>query len=195
MSQPRTANLRLLTVMAALAMTILLGAGAGSAHAQGYGELGTPFRGSKTNEFHILTGALVHAFGVDPADNSVYVGDEPKKENEFRIQKFSSSGTFIASVSLKLKANEHIEGLEGIAVEPETKRFYALAVYEREEESAVDSDEFSAGEVYAFKTEPNGTTLVPAEGANAEGVLTSATTLNAQSEVTGNPKASALLEP
>jgi PKD domain len=195
MSQPRTANLRLLTVMAALAMTILLGASAGSAQAQGYGELGTPFRGSKTNEFHILTGALVHAFGVDPTDNSVYVGDEPKKENEFRIQKFSASGTFIASVSLKVKANEHIEGLEGIAVEPETKRVYVLAVYEREEESTVDPSEFSAGAVYAFKTEPTGTTLVPVEGASTEGVLASATTLNAQSEATGNPKASALLEP
>ena len=195
MSQPRTVNLRLLIVMAALAMTMLLGICVTSAHALGYGELGKPFRGSKTNEFHILTGALVHAFGVDPTDNSVYVGDQPKKENEFRIQKFSSTGTFIASVSLKLKATEHIEGLEGIAVEPETKRVYVLAVYEREEESAVDAGEFSAGVLYAFKTEPSGGALVPVEGASAEGVLANATTLDAQSEVTGNPQASALLEP
>jgi hypothetical protein len=195
MSQPRTVNLRLPIVLAALAMTMLLGIGATSAQAQGYGELGKPFRGSKTNEFHILTGALVHAFGVDPTDNSVYVGDQPKKENEFRIQKFSSTGTFIASVSLKVKANEHIEGVEGIAVEPETKRVYVLAIYEREEESTVDAGEFSAGVLYAFKTEPSGGALVPAEGANAEGVLANATTLDAQSEVTGNPAASALLEP
>ena len=194
MSQPRTVNLRLPIIMATLAMVMLLGIGAASAHALGYGELGKPFRGSKTNEFHILTGALVHAFGVDPTDNSVYVGDQPKKENEFRIQKFSAAGTFIASVSLKLKATEHIEGIQGIAVEPETKRVYVLAIYEREEESTIDGGEFSAGVLYAFKTEASGGALVPVEGA-PEGVLANVTTLNAQSEVTANPKGSALLEP
>jgi len=42
----------------------------------------------------------VHAFGVDPTDNSVYVGDEPIK-GEYRIQKFSATGLFLASVSFK----------------------------------------------------------------------------------------------
>ena len=52
-----------------------------------------------------------HAFGVDPADNSVYVGDEPTT-GEYRIQKLSATGTFLASVSFK-PANPI--GLEGIA--------------------------------------------------------------------------------
>jgi PKD repeat protein len=194
MSQLRSTNPRTPIVLAALVVMLLLAACASTAQAF-YGELGKPFRGSKTNEFHVLTGSLVHAFGVDPTDNSVYVGDQPKKENEFRLQKFSASGTFIASVSLKFKATEHIEGIEGVAVEPATKRVYVLAVYEREEESAVDPEEFAAGILYAFKTEPSGSTLVPVEGATAEGVLTNAATLNAQSDVTHNPAAAALLEP
>src|SRR5258708_4457410 len=39
-----------------------------------------------------------NAFGVDPSDNSIYVGDKPQPK-VFRIQKFSSSGTFLGSVS------------------------------------------------------------------------------------------------
>jgi PKD repeat protein len=193
MSQPRTAIRRLLLILAALAV-MMLGADAATAGAQSYGELNKPFSGSGANEFKILTGALAHAFGVDPTDNSVYVGDQPKKENEFRIQKYNAAGNFVASVSLKFKSTDRVEGIEGIAVDPEQKRIYVLTVYEREEESAVDAEEFAAGAIYAFKTEPSGTTLVPAEGANAEGLLVSATAMHAQSEETGTPTA-ALLEP
>jgi PKD repeat protein len=194
MSQPRTAKRRLLLILAALAV-MMLGADAATAGAQNFGELGKPFSGSGANEFKLLPAALVHAFGVDPTDNSLYVGDQPKKENEFRMQKYNAEGKFVASVSLKFKSTDRVEGIEGIAVDPELKRVYVLTVYEREEESAVEPDEFAAGAIYAFKTEPTGTTLVPAEGANAEGVLVSAATMHAQSEATGSPSTSALLEP
>ena len=65
----------------------------------------------------------VHAFGVDPTDNSVYVGHEPTK-GEYRIQKLSATGQFLASVSFK-PANPI--GLEGIAVDPAKERVYVLA--------------------------------------------------------------------
>jgi PKD repeat protein len=193
MSQPRTATRSLLFILAALAV-MMLGADAATAGAQSYGELSKPFSGSGANEFKILTGALAHAFGVDPTDNSVYVGDQPKKENEFRVQKYTAGGSFVASVSLKFKPSDRVEGIEGIAVDPVLKRIYVLTVYEREEESAVEPEEFAAGALYAFKTEPSGTTLVPAEGTNSEGVLVSAAAMHAQSEEAGTPT-SALLEP
>jgi DNA-binding beta-propeller fold protein YncE len=91
------------------------------------GNWGTSGRGAGTGpgQFQIPSGKVeTHAFGVDPTDNSVYVGDEPIK-GEYRIQKFSATGQFIASVSFK---PVNPIGLEGIAVDPVKERVYALAV-------------------------------------------------------------------
>src|SRR6201999_2520554 len=121
--------------------------------------------------------------------------DQPKKEGEFRIQKFTATGTFVASVTLKFKPSQRTEGIEGIAIHPALKRLYVLTIYEREEDSAVDGEEFVAGALYAFDTEAVGTTLVPAQGTDGEGVLASDSVLHAQSEVTGDPAEAALLEP
>ena len=70
-----------------------------------------------------------HASGVDVTDgNSVYVGDEPK-QGEFRIQKFSSAGAPLASVTekfLEMKPN----GSSRSRVSPWThalKRVYVLS--------------------------------------------------------------------
>ena len=38
-----------------------------------------------------------HAFGVDPVDNSIYVGDENAGEEAYRIQKYNEKGEFLAS--------------------------------------------------------------------------------------------------
>jgi PKD repeat protein len=120
-----------------------------SAHAaSNFGELGKFGKGGKAaGEFTLPPGNTVHAVGVDPIDNSVFVGDEPKQiENgkeevtsEYRIQKFGSTGTLLGSVSFKVESvgpeGGKPAGLEGIAVDttPGIERVYALVVYEREE--------------------------------------------------------------
>ena len=214
MSQSLSNNRRsllplMLTLVAALAASVFCATAYGT-----YGDLGKPFgeKGKKSGQFTITSD--VHALGVDPTDNSVYVGDEPKEGDEsaaeYRIQKFSSSGKFIASASFKVEPVSHSEGgypigLEGIAVDPTAPgggRVYALVIYEREEGTSVprvDGEEAAAGVLYAFSTTPSGEQLVPAKNEKDEefpgGVFASRVTLNAQSEVTHNPGASALLEP
>ena len=97
-------------LLVAFAGAMLLGAMGAVARGESYGELGHfGGEGSHPGQFQITTGT--HAFGVDPTDNSVYVGDEPTK-GEYRIQKLSATGQFLASVSFK-PANPI--GLEGIA--------------------------------------------------------------------------------
>ncbi len=190
--------MRLLLVVAACALTII-GAIAASAGAAPYGELkrfgGQGKSGKEQGKF--ISGTAVHALGVDASDeNAVYVGDEPK-ENEFRIQKFTSDGKFVASVTEKFKNTDRVIGLQGIAVDPSLKRVYALVVYEREDEEAgpvVDPEVSAAGTLYAFSTTPSGTELVGA-AETTEGVLASKDVLHAQSEATGKPTESALLEP
>jgi len=132
-----------------------------------------------------------HAFGVDPTDNSVYVGDEPT-EGEYRIQKLSATGTFLASVSFK---PAHPIGLEGIAVDPAKERVYALAVTLRGETASIDPATRAAETLYAFKTKQSGEALESAVSGGTtedkEGVLASSTMLETESEVQGH----ALLEP
>jgi hypothetical protein len=185
--------------MATTAM-LLAALACASAQAQSYGELGKPFFGSGKSAF--IEEQNDHAFGVDPTTSDVYVGDQPSA-NEYRIQEFGSTGTPIASVSLKFEGSERAEGIEGIAVDPKEKRIYALVMYEREGKEGsskfVDPELLSAGTLFAFSTEPSGTKLVAATGTKTEGklegVLVNTTTFNAQSEVVQNPSQSALIEP
>ncbi len=194
MSQPRTARRFVLLVLTGL---LVLAAAATSADAQSYGELGKPFTGSGK----LVINKADRAFGVDPANNDVYVGDEPK-ENEYRIQRFGPEGKLLNSISMKFKNSEY-EGIQGIAIDPSLGRVYALAVYEREGAEGgkrLDAEDFAAGAVLAFTTE-----LAPAPGTTEEkggkgeselkGVLANKLTLNAQSETHGAPTTSALLEP
>jgi PKD repeat protein len=160
------------------------------AHGEIFGQLarfGTT--GTGHGEFDIRKGD--YAFGVDPTDNSVYVGDEPgSKKGEYRIQKLTSSGQFVAETAL-FKPAGHLD-IEGIAVDAKEKRIYALVTETRSASLAVDPNESAAGTLYAFSTEPAGETLMPAPGTNAEGVLVGPSVLESQSNIPGqallNPK-------
>jgi len=170
---------------------LMLGAMTAVARGEGYGELGSFGKGAGTGngQFKITSGT--HAFGVDPTDNSVYVGDEPTA-GEYRVQKLSVTGQFLASASFK-PANPI--ALEGIAVDPGRERVYALAVAFRGSGASIDPSMRVAGTLYAFKTKPTGEKLESAVGGASkeaeEGVLASPGTLAAESEVQGH----ALLEP
>jgi hypothetical protein len=205
MSQPLTTSRRLL-LLALTGLALLAAATMASSANASYGEIGKPFGslGKKSGQF--TWSNTVHALGVDPTDNSVYVGDEPAAGSEgsstYRIQKFSSKGQFEASVTFKVSGQGgNPAGLEGIAVDPKLKRVYALVVLEREEEEGphettrIDPEEPTAGILYAFSTTPSGETLVPAGSEAPGGVLDDKEVLKAQSEVTANPAESALLHP
>jgi hypothetical protein len=137
-----------------------------------------------------LLSERTHAFGVNAGDNSIYVGDELNSEEEnntFRIQKYDEGGQWQAEAKIKPLPSEPaglqgIVDLQGVAVDPALERIYVLVVYSRSGKDAVDPGLAVAGAVYAFKTTQSGKKLVPATGANAEGLLISPSTLNAGSE-------------
>ena len=172
---------------------LLLGAISAAARAESYGEVGHfGAAGTGPGQFQIpLEKVEVHAFGVDPTDNSVYVGDEPTT-GEYRIQKLSAAGQFLASVSFK--PSNPID-LEGIAVDPAKERIYVLAVSIRSPGASIDPKKRAAETLYAFKTKASGEVLESAvSGATTEdkeGVLVNSTTLETESEVQGH----ALLQP
>lgn len=166
-----------------LAGVALLSAGR-DARAETYGELGhfgSP--GTARGEFK-LVGAPnkgTHALGVDPIDNSVYVGDEPEKR-KYRIQKFTASGQFLAETGRLEPPNRY--GIEGVAVDPALKRIYVLALERRSETAKLDpAPDGAAGTLYAFSAEPVAETLVPAPGTNSEGALVGPGEFQAASEV------------
>jgi PKD repeat protein len=141
--------------------------------------------GAGNKEFKITLGT--HAFGVDTTENSVYVGDEPKK-GEYRIQKLTASGTFLAQTAL-FKPPNH-DGIEGIAVDATQKRVYVLALEKRGEALTIGPSMPAAGTLYAFSSEQSGETLPPATG-TSEGVLTGPEAFASQSDAAE----AALLEP
>jgi PKD repeat protein len=184
----RLLRLRWLPVLAcALLMVCILPAIARAAET--YGEVaGGGFVGkvgAGHKEFKITLGT--HAFGVDTTDNSVYVGDEPKK-GEYRIQKLTASGTFLAQTAL-FKPPNH-DGIEGIAVDAAQQRLYVLALEKRGEALTIGPSMPAAGTLYAFSSEQSGETLPPATG-TSEGVLTGPEAFASQSDTSE----AALLEP
>jgi hypothetical protein len=176
MAQHRSLKRGFLALIGAVALLCALAA---SASADPYGELGTPF-GKAHEAVGIEPGQIdyagVHAFAVDPTTNSVYVVDETaelvKTKNgeeeikSFRIQKFSSSGELQGSASVKVSETEHEANVGGIAIDPVSKHVYMLVIDEREVE--LDRGP-AAGALYAFKTEPTGTTLESVAGNNTKG--------------------------
>ncbi len=164
---------------AALACAALMvGAWPAPAGAASYGELGR-FGSAGTGHGQLKLSSGTHAFGVDATDNSVYVGDEPKK-GEYRIQKLTAAGAFVAQTAPLVPPNH--DGIEGIAVDPGDKRVYMLALERRSQSAAIDASEPAAGTLYAFSIEQSGEALVPAAG-TSEGVLIGPSALEAQSEV------------
>lgn len=194
----------LLVVSTVLSAAALASAPAAQASSSVYGDLhhfGSA--GTGNGQFTEET-ETTNAFGVDPTDNSIYVGDKPQAKI-FRIQKFSSSGTFLGSVSVKVGGSSELpeSGIEGVAVDPPSPekpegRVYVLAVQSRgtEEQVGVDPETLAAGSLYSFKTEPSAEKkLVPAaetkEANGNQGVLDTPAMLHAQSKKLGE----ALLTP
>lgn len=161
------------------------------AQAGTYGQLGFFGRaGTGHGEFKITPGT--HAFGVDPTDDSVYVGDE-LKAGEYRVQKLTASGVYVAQTVFK--APNH-DGIEGIAIDPPEQRVYLLVLERREAALTVDAAKPAAATLYAFSTEPSGEELAPAKNEKGEtlpegGVLIGPSTLKPQSDAV----AGALLNP
>jgi PKD repeat protein len=172
-------------------VVLMLGLSSVAAHAEGYGELASFGKGVGSGNGQLKLTSGTHAFGVDPTDNSVYVGDEPT-EGEYRIQKLSDTGEFLGSASFK-PANPI--ALEGIAVDPVKERVYVLAVALRGNGNSIDPATRAAGALYAFKTKPAGGKLESAVGGTGkeveEGVLAGPAALETESSVQGH----ALLEP
>lgn len=152
-------------MLAMLAMLAVLGAAAPFAGAaETYGELGR-FGAAGVGQGQFTLSRGTHAFGVDPTNDTVYVGDEPTP-GAYRIQELTAGGTFVAHTATF--SPPHPVGIEGIAIDPKLKRLYVLALEKRvlpELEIAV------AGTLYAFSTTPEGETLPAASGTKA-GVLT-----------------------
>jgi hypothetical protein len=190
MSQPHSA---VRSALATLAGILLIGgAFAATAQADSYGELAHfGEKGTQRGQFNEPELAL----GVNPSDNSVFVVDANKGNNGFRLQKFvEKSGKYesVASASFKPKGEGGGEPdeIEGVAIDPELKRAYVLAVQERGADKGVDSEDLAAGVLLAFNTEPTGSTLEPAPE-TTEGVLDGQGALGTDSKEQGV----ALLEP
>ena len=179
---------RRLVPVLAVVLSLVWAAGA---RAETYGELGHfGSVGAGRGQFTIAGSPSkgTHAFGVDPTDNSVYVGDEPVNRH-YRIQKLTPSGQFLAQTPTLVPPNR--DGIEGIAVDTADKRIYMLALERRSQTAKLDPAQPVAGTLYAFSTEASGESLVPAPGTNSEGVLTGPKEFEAESEVPGK----ALLRP
>jgi PKD repeat protein len=180
-----------LPLLALACVVLALGLSSVAAHAEGYGELASFGKGagSGNGQFRFTSGT--HAFGVDSTDNSVYVGDEPAG-GEYRLQKISAAGQFLASVSFK-PANAI--GLEGVAVDPARERVYVLAVQLRSNGASIDPATSATGILYAFKTKQSGEKLESAVGGTGkeaeEGVLAGPAVLETESLLQGH----ALLDP
>ncbi len=179
--------LLLLAGVVLLAYALPAGASAAS-----FGELGRfGSKGVGQGQFTEHGPAAV-AFGVDPTDNTVYVGDEPE-EHLFRIQKLGPKGEFLGSATLKTKGGAESEsGIEGVAIDPVEHRFYVLVVQTRSSGKETDPDFPVAGALYAFSTVPNGSKeLEPVTGTVEGGVLAGTTVFHPQSETMSQ----VLLEP
>lgn len=224
---PRPPHSRSLLLALACAACALLSQGVTAASAtslESYSEIAR-FGGPGVEPGKFAIQEWTNAFGVDSEDGGVYVGDEPAEETKtakypagvFRIQKLSSSGTFLGAAAFKAKCRqgegkvcvneEKVTstnvGIEGIVLdtvtnskgEPE-RRLYVLGTYERPENVKVDPEEVAAAALYAFSTAPKEEggekKLEPAAGTAAEGVLANPETLNTESKVQGaavlNPK-------
>jgi hypothetical protein len=173
---------------------------ASSAAAAGYGAIagerfdgagtGTP-KGTKWE----LEEETTHVFGVDPTENSIFVGDERVQEEEFRLQKYSSAGAFQGKVIIKPKKETlptgigNVEDLDGAAVDAVDGRVYVLVTYRRYQADTVDPSVEAAGAVYVYSTTPNAShELVPATGTGINqttGLLGTTETLKANSETQG----------
>ncbi len=147
------------TALIALAVSIASAAPVGQTESWGtYG----------TANGQLANGVMV---GVDPVSGNVYTGDlsaptVAKGDREsWRIQKFSPTGTFEASVLIPryLDPGKDTKGqtILGIAVDHSLGRIYVV-VGSKEREGS--SGEYIGTKILVFSTTPSGTTLVPPSG-------------------------------
>ena len=123
-----------------------------------------------------------HAFGVDPVDSSVYVGEKT------RVKKRTGSRSTTKKANSSREAPQtgrrqnppgtaYVEDLDGVAIDHASGVVYVLVSYKRNYSDKIDSGKEVAGAVYAFSTTRNGEELVPAPNADQTGLFASATPL------------------
>jgi len=150
-----------LTLVAAIA--VLLGLTAAPAGAE------TTFGGlGRIGEVSIRTGEAKgdieleenDTFAVEPGTGDFYVVDfveEPQERT--RIQKFSSTGTFIAQALVKLGGGEHELEPRATALDAEKHKLYVLLDGERSSNSKHDASDLAAAEILTVSTEAKGEEL------------------------------------
>jgi hypothetical protein len=110
--------------IAALAL-IALATAATAAAAPNGGQVGATWGTPGIGSGQFFNPAL---FGVDPSDGTVYGGDQPSSSN-FRVQQFSGTGEFKASVLIPKFSDAESKipvTLQGIAVDHSLERFYLI---------------------------------------------------------------------
>ncbi len=208
-----------LASLASVLLTCLMALPSSAAAQEPYGELAR-FGGAGVGNGRFELREATEAFGVDPEDGGVYVGDEPAEEGksvkypvgDYRIQKLGSKGEFLGAAAFKAKCaggegktciGEEAEvGIEGIVFDTvknekgeSERRLYVLSTLERRADQKFDSETIAAGALYAFSTKPKEEggekKLVPAAGTGPEGVLVGLEAMKGDSK----EQAGALLEP
>jgi hypothetical protein len=193
------------TVGALVAFAGFLASNAGAdgfGQVAGWGELGT---GNFSTESPTqLFGESGSAFGADQSTGDVYVLDSNTALDEYRLQKFSSSGTFIASAKIPRPKTPNAEVGEetqpfliGVAVDSVNHRVYLL----QQQLGASSTQPFSvmAEKALVFSTEATGTELhgLGGPGGPTEltipGVSSSATALEEPSALAVDPSSGDLL--
>jgi hypothetical protein len=103
--------------------------------------------------------------GVDQSDGSVFAGDVTADNQDYRIQKLTSGGTFKASVLVPRIAEEKLFTLHGIAVDSSLHRFYLIEGCRLAKPAAACKGfggTFGGRRILVYSTEQSGSNLVPA---------------------------------
>jgi PKD domain len=146
-------------------MSLSMAAFAPTATATTFGQIGEAWGSPGSGAGQFFSPAML---GADPGDGSVYAGDVTPDGKHYRIQKLSDSGEFEAAVEIPRIVEEKIVTLHGIAVDPVLHRLYLIeGCHLAKPGGSCKSfgSTFGARRLLVFSTEPQGTELVPAEGA------------------------------
>jgi hypothetical protein len=180
--------------LAALAGFLLAVVASSTARADPYGELKRVSVASTGLTFTEQTSA----FGVDPATNDIYVGEEVpsttpgEPSGKYRILRFDSSGNLLAKSHPLNPSGKSPLGIEGIGIDHASHRVYVLGLFERSAgEKLIDAEEAAAGTLYALNSETLASEVPGTLKKEEEGVLATPETLHADGKVAGE----ALLNP
>jgi hypothetical protein len=135
----------------------------GGARADAFGQIaawGSP--GTGVGQFFQPT-----EMGVDPRDDSVYVVDQNADQSDYQLQKFSSSGSPIASATIPRPAD--VDGnppvLLGVAVDPRPNGTNSNRLYLLQLRSGADTvtGAGAAEQILVYSTQDSGGTLTSEE--------------------------------